>query len=167
MITYRAMTRDDAAGVADVEEACFAIPWSRESFWKEADNPFAFYILAFDGEKVVGFIGCWITIDEAQITNVAVLPSYRNRGIGRGLLETMIREVQKKGVTAMTLEVRPSNAPALALYERFGFKTAGRRKKYYQDNGEDALIMWNTKLAETSPQGMGDVYGSNENHSKE
>ena len=83
---------------------------------------------------------------EAQVTNVAVHPEHRGKGVATRLMERLIREVKQRGATAMTLEVRPSNAPALALYEKFGLKSVGRRKGYYQDNGEDAIIMWNTKL---------------------
>lgn len=145
-ITFRAMAPEDADAVEIVEKACFKIPWSRESFWKEASNENTLYLLAMDGERVIGYMGCWLSYDEAQVTNVAILPEYRNRGIGTKLFATAIEAVKEKGVTAMTLEVRPTNTPALAIYERYGFKVAGRRPHYYQDDGEDALIMWNTKL---------------------
>jgi len=145
-LEFREMAPEDADAVEVVEKTCFAIPWSRESFWKEAQNENTLYLLALDGERVIGYVGCWISYDEAQITNVAVLPEYRGRHIGTRMFGEIIERVKEKGVTAMTLEVRPTNAPALALYKGYGFKEAGRRPKYYQDNGEDAIIMWNTKL---------------------
>ena len=84
--------------------------------------------------------------DEAHITNVAIAPAYRGQGVGSQMMEEIIRVVKEQGITSMTLEVRPSNTAALALYAKFGFKSVGRRPHYYQDNGEDAEIMWNTKL---------------------
>lgn len=145
-LIFREMAPEDADDVEIVEKACFAIPWSRESFWKEASNENTLYLLALDGERVIGYAGCWISFEECQITNVAVLPEYRGQRVGTKLFGAMIEAVKEKGVTAMTLEVRPSNAPARALYARYGFKDAGRRPHYYQDDGEDAIIMWNTKL---------------------
>lgn len=145
-LTFREMEPEDADAVEAVEQACFAIPWSRESFWKEAANENTCYLLALDGEQVIGYAGCWISFEEAQITNIAIAPDYRGQKVGTRLMAELIRLVKERGVTAMTLEVRPSNAPARALYVHYGFREAGVRKKYYHDNGEDAIIMWNTKL---------------------
>ena len=145
-LTFREMMPEDAVAVEAVEQACFAIPWSRESFWKEAANENTCYLLALDGEQVIGYAGCWISFEEAQITNIAIAPDYRGQKVGTRLMAELIRLVKERGVTAMTLEVRPSNAPARALYAHYGFREAGVRKKYYHDNGEDAIIMWNTKL---------------------
>ena len=99
--------------------------------------------------KIVGYIGAWILSGEGQVTNVAVHPSFRRRGIGEKLFAEFIACGIKRGMTAVTLEVRPSNKAAIALYEKFGLKSVGRRKGYYIDNGEDAEIMWNTKITET------------------
>lgn len=149
--TFRKMMPEDADAVARVEAACFPVPWSRESFWREASNENTSYILAIDEAtgEVIGYAGCWILADEAQITNVAILPGYRGCGAGTRLMAASIEAALARGASAMTLEVRPSNAPALALYHHFGFQEAGRRKGYYSDNGEDAIIMWNTHLATT------------------
>ena len=150
-VNFREMVPEDAAAVETVEKACFAMPWSRESFWREAANEHTLYLLAIDEEapeekQVIGYVGCWISFEEAQITNVAVAPAYRGRHVGTEMMAELIRRVKEKGVTALTLEVRPSNEPALALYRNYGFKEAGRRPHYYSDNGEDAIIMWNTKI---------------------
>ena len=146
MIHFRQMTPEDAAGVELVEKASFAVPWSREAFWQEAASGRAFYLLVLEDERIIGYAGTWIILDEAQITNVAIAPEYRGQGIGSQLMKELICQVKARGATAMTLEVRPSNAPAIALYTSFGFRDTGRRPGYYQDNGEDAIIMWNTKL---------------------
>jgi ribosomal-protein-alanine N-acetyltransferase len=145
-LSFREMLPEDAEAVEQVEKACFAMPWSRESFWREAAIENTLYLLALDHEQVIGYVGCWISFEEAQITNVAVAPAYRGRRVGTEMMAELIRRVKEKGVTALTLEVRPSNAPALALYKNYGFKEAGRRPHYYSDNGEDAIIMWNTKI---------------------
>ncbi len=148
-LAFRQMVPEDADAVARVEAASFPVPWSRESFWREASNEHTCYVLVCDetaAEPVIGYAGCWILAGEAQITNVAILPAYRGRGIGTQLMAAVIAAAKERGATAMTLEVRPSNVPALALYHHYGFREAGRRKGYYSDNGEDAIIMWNTKL---------------------
>ncbi len=152
-LSFRLMAPEDADAVEVVEKACFAIPWSRESFWKAAGDSNTCYLLVLDGERVIGYAGCWISFEEGQITNVAVLPEYRGKGVGTKLMGEIIRLLLARGLTALTLEVRPSNAPARALYARYGFREAGVRKGYYQDNGEDALILWNTKLQEVELDG--------------
>ena len=146
MISFREMKPEDAEAVEEVEKASFAVPWSRKSFWEEAANERTCYLLALDGETVVGYAGAWILDDEAQVTNIAVAPQRRGQKIGAGLLGALIRAAKERGATRMTLEVRPSNTAALALYEKFGFKDYGRRPHYYLDNGEDAVIMWNFHL---------------------
>ena len=145
-VSFREMVPDDADVVAAVEAACFPVPWSRESFWREASNEHTCYRLAVADEQVVGFAGCWVTCDEAQITNIALLPDWRGQGLGTRLMADLMAATKARGCTAMTLEVRPSNTAALALYHHYGFKEAGRRKGYYTDNGEDAIIMWLTRL---------------------
>ncbi len=145
-LNFRKMVPDDASAVEFVEKACFKIPWSREAFWREASNDKAYYLLSLDGEQVIGYVGMWILLDEAQITNVALLPKYRGQGLGRKMMEKIIFLAKTRGATAMTLEVRPSNLVAINLYESLGFKSVGTRRGYYEDTGEDALIMWLTSL---------------------
>lgn len=145
-LQFREMVPDDAEAVAAIERETFPTPWSRESFWREAANENTCYRLALAGDAVIGFAGAWLSFGDAQVTNIAIREAYRGKGVGTALMADLIEACKARGCTAMTLEVRPSNAPALALYHRYGFKEAGRRKGYYQDNHEDALIMWNTKL---------------------
>jgi len=149
-IEIRDMVPDDAETVAEAEKICFAVPWSRESFWRDISNENTLYLIAEDKQKnpatAVAYMGAWLHGDEAEITNVAVLPDYRRQKIGTHLLTEFVNRLKARGITAMTLEVRPSNTAALKLYQKFGFKEVGRRKGYYADNNEDAIIMWNTKI---------------------
>ena len=145
-IKFRKLLASDADEIAAIEEMTFAMPWSRKDFWTEAVNENAVYIVGVVSEKIVAYAGAWISFEEAQVTNVAVHPDYRGHGFGNKLFARLIEEVKIRGVTAITLEVRPSNEAAIKLYEKFGLKSVGRRKGYYLDNGEDALIMWNTQI---------------------
>lgn len=149
-VGFREMTPDDADAVAKVEEQCFAMPWSRESFWQEAAHEETCYLVAVarenEQEKIIGYVGCWVLQGEGDITNVAIAPAYRGQHIARKMLLELIKRVKERGVTAMTLEVRPSNAPAIKLYEGLGFRSVGRRPKYYTSPVEDAEIMWNTEI---------------------
>jgi len=148
VIHFRTLLPEDAEGVARVERESFPTPWSREDFWREASNDFACYIVALDDMEIIGFAGCWISFEEAQVTNIALTSAQRGRGLGKVLMAKLMRAAAERGVERMTLEVRPSNTPALRLYEGLGFAAIGVRKKYYQDNDEDAILMWHTKLKE-------------------
>ena len=146
MIHFRTLLPEDAEGVARVECESFPTPWSREDFWREASNDFACYIVALDDAEIIGFGGCWISFEEAQVTNIALTSAQRGRGLGKDLMTRLMCAAAARGAERMTLEVRPSNTPALRLYEGLGFAAIGVRKKYYQDNDEDAILMWHTKL---------------------
>lgn len=141
-LVLRPMTTADVAGVVCVENASFHTPWSMASFYGELENACACYLVALEGETVRGYVGLWIVLDEAQITNVAVAPEVRGRGLGRRLMEAAIACAKAGGARAMTLEVRPSNVAARSLYASFGFVERGRRKDYYADDHEDALLLW-------------------------
>ena len=145
-LEFRRMLASDAEEIAAIEEMTFAMPWSRKDFWAEAVNENAVYIVGTVDNKIAAYAGVWISFEEAQVTNVAVHPDYRGQGIGTKLFARLIEEVKIRGATAITLEVRPSNKAAIKLYENFGLRSVGRRKGYYLDNGEDALIMWNTDI---------------------
>ncbi len=143
----RKMITDDADAVAEIEKKSFPVPWNRKMFWEEAVNENAEYLVVENPEgKVIAYAGIWISFEEAQVMNVAVDPDFRGAGIGKKIFTALIEVAKLRGATAMTLEVRPSNTVAVNMYESFGFKSVGRRKKYYLDNNEDALIMWNTKI---------------------
>lgn len=161
MLTFRKMLPADAAAVEKVELACFSMPWSRESFWEEAAQEAAYYLLALDDGEIIGYVGVWLLGEEGHITNVAVAPEMRGRGVGAALLAELMRIAMERSVRSMTLEVRPSNEAALALYRKFGFRSVGRRPHYYTDNAEDAEILWNTDIEATlaalgEAQGKGD-----------
>ncbi len=136
------MRRADLDEVLAIERASFSMPWSRGAFLYEMEqNQVArCWVMREDG-RVVGYICVWEVADELHITNIAVHPAARRRGIGRRLLQQVIGEARGKGLRVVALEVRPSNVEARALYESFGFRVVGRRRGYYYDTGEDALVM--------------------------
>lgn len=146
LLIRRAEPRD-VKGMAELDVLCFAAPWSEESFRQEvSENNLALYLAAEIEGELVGYAGIWAIIDEGHITNVAVHPNHRRRGIAKALMEVLIASCEEEGLVRQTLEVRPSNEAALRLYESYGFQEAGRRKGYYEDNGEDALIMWRESI---------------------
>ncbi|NLM35462.1 MAG: ribosomal protein S18-alanine N-acetyltransferase [Clostridiales bacterium] len=133
-------------GILNVSMLSFPITWSKDSFERELTNKYARYMVAVKDDVVVGFAGMWIIIDEAHITNIAVHPEYRGFGIGNMLMDSLLSICKLENVTAITLEVRVSNQRAINLYKKFGFVEEGIRKEYYEDNKEDALIMWKRNL---------------------
>lgn len=142
-VVARPMRTDDIDRVHAVETACFAQPWSLESFQSEMNNLCARYVVLEEDGVIVAFGGMWLILDEAHINNIAVLPECRGRGYGRRVMKELMRIAYRAlEITDMTLEVRVSNAVAIALYTSMGFEVAGRRKRYYEDNGEDAFVMW-------------------------
>lgn len=133
----------DIKRIAEMEKFCFSDPWSEESVRKEImENPRAFYVVGERDGMVQGYVGVWCIIDEGDITNVAVAPEFRRKHLAENLIKTLMDITEKEGINRWTLEVRVSNTPAIKLYEKMGFTSAGIRKAYYQDNHEDALIMW-------------------------
>ncbi|WP_243444989.1 ribosomal protein S18-alanine N-acetyltransferase [Romboutsia maritimum] len=137
------MKSQDIEGVFQVEKNCFEHHWSRESFKKELTNDKARYLVAKIDEKIVGYVGIWLILDEGHITNVAVHSDYRGKKIGDKLIKELVVLCKQNNINSMTLEVRVSNIVAQNLYKKYGFKIAGIRKEYYSDNKEDAIIMWN------------------------
>ena len=134
----------DLPAMAEIERRCFHTPWSEESLRDDlTGNPLSVYmVLEAESGDVAGYMSLWRILDEGHINNVAVLPEYRRRGGASEMLEFMLEYSEKNGISSHTLEVRVSNEGAIGLYRIFGFKEAGVRKGYYEDDGEDALIMW-------------------------
>ena len=142
-VSIEPMRLRDLDQVLRIERLSFSAPWSRAAFLSELlENDRARYFVARIGDQVVGYTGMWIIIDEGHITNVAVQPHWRNRGIATQLLDALDDVARANGVRRMTLEVRKSNIVAHTLYEKLGFRDAGIRRAYYRDNNEDAIIMW-------------------------
>ena len=138
----RRMDRGDLDAVCAIENATFAVPWSRESFRQELErNVAARYLVAETDGKVVGYAGAWVILDESHITNIAVLEAWRGRGIGKQLTQALLQYLSNLGASYATLEVRVSNERAQNLYKELGFVSVGKRKRYYEDNGEDAFLM--------------------------
>ena len=132
------------AQICEIENQSFSSPWSELSFSKEFEDGLARYFIAKGEDNVVGYCGYWSIVGEAHITNIAVHPDYRGRGIGGRLMQEMLNDIEALGHTAATLEVREDNYPAIRLYERYGFTQAGMRKNYYEKERKNALIMWKT-----------------------
>ena len=150
-IIIRRMTMADVDGVAAVEAATFPTPWSRDAFASEMKNVAARYLVAEKDGKIIGFAGAWIILDESHITNIAVYKEERGQGIGRKLSEGLMQYLSNLGAAYATLEVRKSNEVAQNLYKSLGFIKLGVRKRYYEDNGEDALIMVCDHMPEADP----------------
>jgi ribosomal-protein-alanine N-acetyltransferase len=137
------MSVEDIDSVMEIETKSFTIPWSRNAFEQELlCNKFAHYLVVRHQGRAIAYGGMWFILDEAHITNIAVHPQYRRRGVGTLLLGKMISYAQKRSIQNITLEVRAGNRGAIGLYSRMGFIEVGIRRGYYSDNGEDALIMW-------------------------
>ena len=139
----RPATLDDVKPMTEMDQVCSAIPWSEKSFFEEITrNKVARYVIAEAAGRIAGYAGMWAIIDEGHITNVAVHPDFRRRGIARTLISTLLTASEAEGVSAYTLEVRASNEIAISLYSSLGFQAEGVRRKYYEDDSEDAIIMW-------------------------
>lgn len=147
-IIIKPMQKDELDDVLKIEEKAYGEHhWSKDSFYGELSNNLAHYYSAFDlGGNLVGYAGSWQVIDEAHITTIAVAPEFMRKKIGEALLYRIIEECYKNKIKYVTLEVRESNTPAIKLYEKYGFKSLGVRKGYYQNNNEDALIMWTENI---------------------
>ncbi len=135
------MTSAHIDGVCKIEEACFAHPWSRQSVESELANENSVFIVAVEGEKVIGYIGMSVVIDEGYIFNVAVNADFRRKGVGTALIYELVTYGKKNNLCFITLEVRESNQAAISLYSDFGFIKVGERKNYYSDPAENAILM--------------------------
>ncbi len=147
-IKIKPMEKSDIDSVIAIEEKAYGPHhWSKESFMGELSNELAKYFSVFsENGDLIAYCGCWQILEEAHITNIAVDPNFRQKHIGEAMLKTIIDECYKNMAKYITLEVRIGNKPAIGLYEKYGFKSLGTRKGYYQDNNEDALIMWTENI---------------------
>jgi [ribosomal protein S18]-alanine N-acetyltransferase len=152
-IIIRPLGYPDLPQVIAVERRSFPTPWSLAMFVLELSKPSGVCLAAVQGRSIVGYLVCSRYDQAWHLMNIAVDPSLRRRGIAHALLDAMFE--QGGPDDAYTLEVRASNTAAIALYERFGFRSAGMRPRYYQDTGEDAVIMWRTAEAQSSTGATG------------
>lgn len=147
------MTLDDIPGVHEIERQSFSTPWPPNAFREElTSNRMARYIVARCDERIAGYAGLWVVIDEGHITTFGVHPEHRRRGVGKRMLLHLADLTASLGGDRMTLEVRASNEPAQALYAQFGFVPAGVRRGYYTDDGEDAIVMTTPSLRDPAQQ---------------
>lgn len=144
-IKIRPFQEDDAAAVAEIEKICFSTPWSEQALLDSHRGNTAFFV-AYNPISIIGYAGVQTAADESYVTNIAVLPAYRGLGVGEKLTESLLKFSRDKNMAFLSLEVRESNLPAIALYEKLGFKTAGFRKNFYDSPKENAIIM--TKVNE-------------------
>lgn len=135
------MTSCHVPQVAALEKECFSDPWSQRSVASELENPLALWLVWEEDGKVLGYVGSQTVLDETDMMNVAVSAQTRRRGIAQALVEALVIQLKQQGSRCLTLEVRASNAPAICLYEKLGFRQVGRRPNYYSHPKEDGLIL--------------------------
>lgn len=142
MLNLRVATLDDKEAIFEIEKACFSIPWSLDSITTElSETEQRLYLVAEVEGQIIGYAGAWLVLDEGQITNIAIHPDFRREGYGVMLTRKLIRELFKRGMNEIFLEVRISNIAALTMYRRLGLTVKGLRKNYYTAPVEDAYIM--------------------------
>lgn len=135
------MRRCHVPQVAALEKVCFSDPWSEQSVAGELSNPLSVWLVCVEKDRVLGYVGSQTVLGETDMMNVAVSPDARRRGIGEKLILELVERLKERDSHCLTLEVRASNAPAIALYEKLGFTQVGRRPNYYRNPKEDALIL--------------------------
>ena len=141
-LSVRRMTLEDIQAVVDLDQISFSLPWPERSFRFElTDNPASRCWVAEADARVVGMVVAWLFVDEAHIATIATHPDYRRQGIARKLLTYTLQSAIREGARSSFLEVRASNLPAQEMYRKFGYVEVGRRKRYYRDNDEDAILM--------------------------
>ncbi|MBE7710601.1 MAG: ribosomal-protein-alanine N-acetyltransferase [Cyanobacteria bacterium SIG31] len=147
-ILIEKMVPEDIEDVSKIEEDAYGEHhWSKSSFYDEMQNNLAkYYVARTQNGELVGYAGTWHIIDEGHITTIAVKKSHLRKHIGEAIIVKIIEDCYKNEIKYLTLEVRVSNTPAIALYTKYGFNSLGTRKGYYQDNNEDALIMWTENI---------------------
>ncbi len=141
-LRFEPLREDRIPGILEIERQVNSAPWSERSFRNELDHPQGIFFTALLEGQVVGYGGAWLVIDEAHITTVAVHPEHQRQGIGARLMAELLERSKVHGMTCSTLEVRAGNEAAISLYRRLGYVEAARRRAYYPDNREDAVVMW-------------------------
>lgn len=140
-IIFDKISKGDAKLLAVLDKECFSVPWSENSFLNECDNEVAYYVIARYNDEIVGYLGYWKVVDEAQITNIAVKVDFRRCGIARKMIDIAVENAKNDNLSTMSLEVRASNLAAISLYLSKGFFKVGFRKNYYNNPTEDAVLM--------------------------
>ena len=141
MIEIREFEPQDVAEIAELEKVCFSDPWSENSIASELHNPLSCWLVAVENNRVVGYVGSQTVLDGSDMMNIAVAPNFRRMGIAQAMVSNLIGRLKERNSRCLILEVRVSNLPAIALYEKMGFIQVGRRRNYYQNPKEDALIL--------------------------
>jgi [ribosomal protein S18]-alanine N-acetyltransferase len=146
VIKIKPLTEEKLVQVLELDDLCFGGLWSLDGYKREIESPNSCLLILTinisQSEKVIG-LGCfWAILEEAHLTILAIHPDFQGQGLGKLLLGNLLEEAEKRNLERATLEVGENNKKALNLYQKFGFKEAGRRKKYYKKTGEDALILW-------------------------
>ena len=139
--TVQNATEELLAQIESIEQACFSMPWTRAQLASQLDENRYVFLAAVNAGEVLGYVGMMYVLDEGYIANVAVAPGARRQGVGRALIAALLERAAELELAFVTLEVRPSNAAAIALYSGLGFEPVGRRKNYYENPSEDALLM--------------------------
>ena len=152
-VTFQKLAVSDLDDVQEIERACFITPWSKSAFLNEIHFERSIFKTLKIENRLIGYGGFWIVLDEIHISNIAIHPDYQRQGFGRMLLTHLLEEAVARGAMHASLEVRRSNKAALKLYGDFGFGVITVRRKYYQDTREDALVMWNDNIAATLAAG--------------
>ena len=137
----RLLTEQDIPQLAQLERECFSDPWSESAFAYELTNPLSVWLVAVCQDQVVGYVGTQTVLDASDMMNIAVVPEFRRQGIAEQLIDSLIVRLNQRGSKSLSLEVRVSNMPAIALYEKLGFSHVGLRRGYYRNPREDAYIL--------------------------
>lgn len=147
-IIVKPLVKEDIERVSEIEAQAYGEHhWSKDAFYSEVNNKVAkYYTASLENGLIVGYIGTWHIVDEAHITTIAVSKDYLRNKVAECLIVKSLQDCYNEFIKYITLEVRVSNTPAIKLYEKYGFKSLGTRKGYYQDNNEDALIMWTENI---------------------
>ena len=150
-VKFEPLRESHITAILAIEKRVNGAPWSEKSFRNELDHPHGIFFVALLDHRVVGYGGVWLVIDEAHITTVAVSDEHRQQGIGQKLMVELLSRAKEAGMVCSTLEVRAGNEAAIHLYEKLGYKGTARRKGYYPENKEDALVMWLYDLQDWEP----------------